>query len=99
VVADGEISGFAAVRRSRHVPLPLFGPEWTITRRIAHLFGAPVPEHVMEVLHNGRRATSDRCRELLGWAPDIGTNDVIDSLFSWEGVVRVPPKQAWEQAS
>ena len=99
VLADGEISGFAAVRRSRHVPLPLFGPEWTITRRIAHLFGAPVPEHVMEVLHNGRRATSDRCRELLGWTPDIGTNDVIDSLFSWEGVVRVPPKQAWEQAS
>jgi len=99
VVADGEISGFAAVRRSRHIPLPLFGPEWTITRRVAHLFGAPVPEHVMEVLHHGRRATSDRCESLLDWNPEIATNDVIDSLFSWEGVVRVPPKQAWEQAS
>jgi UDP-glucose 4-epimerase len=99
VVGDGEISGFAAVRRSRHIPLPLFGPEWAVTRRIAHLFGAPVPEHVMEVLHNGRRASSERCEELLGWRPEIATNDVIDSLFSWEGVVRVPPKRAWEQAS
>lgn len=99
VVADGEISGFSAVRRSRHIPLPLFGPEWTITRRVAHVFGAPVPEHVMEVLHNGRRATSERCGQLLGWEPTHSTNDVIDSLFTWEGVVRVPPKRAWEQAS
>jgi hypothetical protein len=53
----------------------------------------------MEVLHNGRRATSGRCESFLGWRPEIATNDVIDSLFSWEGVVRVPPKQAWEQAS
>jgi UDP-glucose 4-epimerase len=99
VVADGEISGFSAVRRSRHIPLPLFGPEWTITRRVAHVFGAPVPEHVMEVLHNGRRATSERCGQLLGWEPAHSTTDVIDSLFTWEGVVRVPPKRAWEQAS
>jgi len=99
VVADGEISGFSAVRRSRHIPLPLFGPEWTITRRVAHVFGAPVPEHVMEVLHNGRRATSERCGQLLGWEPAHSTTDVIDSLFTWEGVVRLPPKRAWEQAS
>ena len=99
VVADGEISGFAAVRRSRHIPLPLFGPEWAVTRRVAHLFGAPVPEHVMEVLHHGRRADGPRCAELLVWRPANGTNEVIDSLFSWEGVVRIPPKQAWEKAS
>jgi len=27
------------------------------------------------------------------------TQQVIDSLFTWEGVVRVPPKVAWDQAS
>jgi UDP-glucose 4-epimerase len=99
VVGSGEISGFSVARRSRHIPLPLVGPEWTVTRRIAHLFGAPVPEHVMEVLHLGRRGSSTRCRELLGWEPAMGTQDVIDSLFTWEGVVRVPPKQAWEVVS
>jgi len=99
VVGDGEISGFSAVRRSRHIPLPLLGPEWAVTRRVAHLFGAPVPEHVREVLHDGRRATSERCEVRLGWRPETTTSDVIDSLFSWEGVVRVPPRRAWEQAS
>lgn len=99
IVGDGAISGFAVVKRSRHIPLPLVGPEWAITRRIAHLFGAPVPEHVMEVLHKGRRGASTRCREELGWEPVMSTHDVIDSLFTWEGVVRMPPKVAWDQAS
>jgi UDP-glucose 4-epimerase len=99
IVGPGEISGFSAVRRSRHIPLPLIGPEWIITRRIAHLFGAPVPDHVMEVLHHGRRGTSLRCHSLLDWEPQMSTEDVIDSLFTWEGVVRIPPKQAWEIAS
>ncbi len=99
IVGSGEVSGFSVARRSRHIPLPLVGPEWTITRRIAHLFGAPVPEHVMEVLHHGRRGTSTRCREVLDWEPEMTTEQVIDSLFSWEGVVRIPPKQMWEVAS
>jgi UDP-glucose 4-epimerase len=99
VVGGGAISGFSVVKRSRHIPLPLIGPEWAITRRIAHLFGAPVPEHVMEVLHNGRRGISSRCANALGWEPSMTTQQVIDSLFTWEGVVRVPPKVAWDQAS
>lgn len=99
IVGPGAISGFSVVRRSRHLPLPLVGPEWIFTRRIAHLFGAPVPDHVMEVLHRGRRGSSSRCQPLLDWEPRMSTEDVIDSLFSWEGVVRIPPKQTWEVAS
>lgn len=99
IVAPGEISGFSVARRSKHIPLPLIGPEWTVTRRIAHLFGAPVPDHVMEVLHHGRRGSSTRCRSLLGWEPAMSTEEIIDSLFTWEGVVRIPPKQTWEVAS
>ncbi len=99
IVGPGAISGFSVVRRSRHIPLPLFGPEWIITRRIAHLFGAPVPDHVMEVLHHGRRGSSERCRSFLDWEPHMTTEEVIDSLFTWEGVVRIPPKQLWEMAS
>lgn len=99
VVAAGEISGFQAIRRGGHVPLPLIGPEWTITRRVSHLFGAPVPEHVMEVLHHGRRATSLHCERVLDWTPSMSTDDVINALFAWEGVVRVAPRQQWEVAS
>lgn len=99
VVGAGEVSGFSVARRSKHIPLPLIGPEWSVTRRIAHLFGAPVPDHVMEVLHHGRRASSTRCRAKLGWEPAMSTHEVIDSLFTWEGVVRVPPRRAWDVAS
>ena len=99
IVGPGEVSGFSVARRSRHIPLPLIGPEWTVTRRIAHLFGAPVPEHVMEVLHHGRRGSSARCKDLLDWEPTMSTQGVIDSLFTWEGVVRIPAKRMWEVAS
>lgn len=99
VVADGSVSGFATVRTGRKLPLPLVGPEWMVTRRIAHLFGAPVPEHVMEVLHHGRQATSTRIDELLGWHPELTTHEIVSSLYSWEGVVRVAPKREWEVAS
>lgn len=99
IIGPGEVSGFSVARSSRHIPLPLIGPEWTVTRRVAHLFGAPVPEHVMEVLHHGRRGSSARCRDLLGWEPKMSTQHVIDSLFTWEGVVRIPPKKTWEVAT
>ena len=99
VVADGSVSGFGVIRRGHRLPLPIIGPEWSVTRRIAHLLGAPVPEHVMELLHHGRRATSVACLEHLGWEPDLSTADVIDALFSWEGIVRVPAQRQWEVAS
>lgn len=99
VVADGAVSGFSTVRRGKRLPLPLMGPEWMITRRIAHLFGAPVPDHVMEVLHRGRRATSDLVEEQLRWTPEMTTEEVVSSLYSWEGVVRFAPKQEWDVAS
>ena len=99
VLGDGSVSGFSAVRHGRRLPLPLIGPEWSVTRRVTHLLGAPVPEHVMELLHRGRQAKSAVCEQLLGWAPEMSTADVMQSLFSWEGVVRTPAKQVWEVAS
>ena len=60
---------------------------------------APVPEHVVEVLHRGRLADSSQCEPLLGWSPEMSTREVVDSLFSWEGVVRTPARRAWEVAS
>ncbi|MEY3091666.1 MAG: hypothetical protein RL413_1582 [Actinomycetota bacterium] len=99
IVGSGAVSGFSAILRGRRVPVPLLGPEWAITRRITHLFGAPVPEHVMEVLHHGRLASSSACREHLAWEPEMSTGDVLDALYSWEGIVRTPPRLAWDIAS
>jgi UDP-glucose 4-epimerase len=78
-----------AILRGGRLPMPLVGPEWAITRRMSHLFGAPIPEHVLEVLHRGRLADGDRAIELLGVTPAASTPEVIDRLFAWESVVRV----------
>ena len=90
VVADGAVTGLQAALRGKRVPVPLVGPEWALTRRMSHLGGAPIPDHVMEVLHRGRLADGSRAIELLGTAPTMSTPDVIDRLFAWESVVRVP---------
>lgn len=99
IVGPGAITALQAIIRGKRLPLPLVGPEWELTRRAAHLLGAPVPDHVMEVLHRGRLADGERCRHLLQWSPPTTTSEIIDRLYEWPSVVRVPPQQQWEVAS
>jgi UDP-glucose 4-epimerase len=89
VVAPGAITGLQAVLRGKRLPLPLVGPEWAITRRLSHVLGAPIPDHVMEVLHRGRLADGSRAAEVLGVTPTTPTVEVIDQLYAWPSVVRV----------
>jgi UDP-glucose 4-epimerase len=89
IVAPGAITAYQASRRGRRLPLPLRGPEWAAARTVAYLAGAPVPDHVVEMLHRGRLADNGLARELLGFAPTTTTSDVIDELYGWPGVVRV----------
>jgi len=93
VVAPGAITTLQAIARGRRVPLPLVGPEWGLARRLSHLLGAPVPEHVMELMHYGRLADGGRAMEALGFTPTTTTPQVIDRLYSWESVVRIQPRR------
>lgn len=90
VVAPGAVTGLQAVLRGRRIPLPMVGPEWAITRRLSHLFGAPIPDHVLEVMHRGRLADGALAAEVLGVSPATTTPEVIDRLYAWPSVVRVP---------
>ena len=94
IVAPGAISTMQAIRRGRRLPLPLIGPEWRIARQISYLLGAPVPEHVMELIHRGRLADGSQLEPVLGLAPTVTTQEVIDRLFRWEAIVRIPAVQA-----
>lgn len=89
VVAPGAITGRQAIRRGRRLPLPLVGPEWGLTRRLSHAIGAPIPDHVLEVLHRGRLADGSHAVDALGAAPQMSTAEVIDRLFAWPSIVRV----------
>lgn len=90
VVGPGAITALQAVARGRRIPLPLVGPEWALARRVSHVVGAPIPDHVLEVLHRGRLADGSAARELLGVTAEVSTPEAIDRLYQWETVVRVP---------
>ncbi|HEY5424303.1 MAG TPA: NAD-dependent epimerase/dehydratase family protein [Ilumatobacteraceae bacterium] len=94
VVAPGAISTMQAIRRGRRLPIPLVGPEWLFARQVSYLLGAPVPEHVMELIHRGRLADGSRLPSVLGFAPRVTAHEVIDRLYKWEAIVRIPSMQA-----
>ncbi len=93
-VAPGAITALQAILRGKRIPIPLIGPEWQIARRISQMFGAPVPDHVIELMHRGRLADGGRMEELLGITPECSTPEVIDRLFAWETVVRFTKEAA-----
>lgn len=89
IVAPGAITTLQALVRGRRIPMPLFGPGWGLAARLSHFVGAPIPDHVVEVMHRGRLADGSRAVEVLGSAPAYTTPQVIDHLYEWESVVRV----------
>lgn len=94
VVANGAITALQAARRGRRVPIPLVGPDWRIAKVLSALFGAPIPDHVVETLHRGRLADNSRMEELVGFRAEATTSDVVAKLYQWPTVVRVPPRNA-----
>ena len=93
VVANGAITVLQAARRGKRIPIPLIGPEWAIAKVICGLLGAPVPDHVVETFHRGRLADNSRMGALLGFTPASTTIDVVDKLYAWPSVIRVPPRR------
>ena len=94
VVANGAITALQAARRGRRIPIPLIGPDWRLATLISGLLGAPIPDHVIETLHRGRLADNSRMGELLGFTAAATTMDVIDRLYAWPTVVRIPARRA-----
>ena len=94
VVANGAITALQAARRGRRIPVPLVGPDWRIAKLVSGLLGAPIPDHVAETLHRGRLADNSRMGELLGFTPVATTVQVIDKLYAWPTVIRIPARKA-----
>jgi UDP-glucose 4-epimerase len=89
VVAPGSISVLQAARHGRRIPVPVCGPPWRLARGMAHIAGAPVPDHVAELLTKGRLADGERIFELLGFHPQRSAEQVIDRLYHWPSVTRI----------
>lgn len=93
IVAPGAVTALQAIRRGRRIPIPLFGPEWVIAQGLSYASGAPIPDHVLELLHRGRLADGERAREVLDWRPTATSPEVIDRLYSWPSVVHQPARR------
>jgi UDP-glucose 4-epimerase len=94
VVGEGTTTVARAVLGGRRVPLLVWGPGWRTARAVAELTGAPIPEHVQELLRCGRLAAGERVEERIGFTPAYSTREVIDQLYAWPEVTYLTPKVA-----
>lgn len=86
VVAPGAATPWQAVRLGNRVPVPVAGPAWLLARRASELAGAPVPDHVAELLRVGRAADGSRAVEGLGLRDLADAGSVLSGLFEWASI-------------
>ena len=86
VVGAGAVTAAQAARLGGRVPFPLAGPGWNVARRVAEVLGAPVPDHVVELLRRGRAADGTSAASVLGLAPEHSTVDVVKAVYEWAPV-------------
>ena len=97
VVAEEPTTVGAALRLGRRAMAPVLPRTWRIATAFTTLAGAPVPDHVAELLQHGRLATS--AVHNVEYRPTHSTPDVLGRLYSWPSVVRIGPHQPREQVA
>ena len=90
VVGRGMVTPVEAVRLGGGVPVPTLGPGWRFARSTTSLAGAPLPQHVIELLTRGRLADGSRAPEVLGGPPPRSTHEVVAHLHEWADLVLDP---------
>jgi UDP-glucose 4-epimerase len=83
VVGRGAASPWQAVRLGGRIPVPVLGPGWRAARVAAELAGAPVPQHVLELMCKGRAGDGARARDVLALEGMRSTIDVCTELYEW----------------
>lgn len=93
IVANGAVSLLRTAAVGRRLVLPALGPGWEVTRAASRAAGAPIPDHVGELLAHGRLAASNEASHLLRFAPSHTTTEVIARMYRWPSVERVPARR------
>jgi UDP-glucose 4-epimerase len=93
VVAPGSISIPQAASIGRRITLPTIGPAWWFAKSLSGLAGAPMPDHIVQLLMHGRSAQPGQTEELLNFVPEYSTHEVINSLYEWPSVIRIAPQK------
>ncbi len=93
IVANGAISMLRATTLGRRMPLPSFGPAWWLAKNASTIAGAPMPDHVADLIQHGRLAASNEAAHLLRFAPRHSTTEVVRNLYEWPSIERIPAKR------
>jgi UDP-glucose 4-epimerase len=93
IVANGAISMLRATTLGRRLPLPSIGPGWWFAKNVSSIAGAPMPDHVADLIQHGRLAASNEAAHLLRFAPRHSTTEVVANLYQWPSIERIPARQ------
>jgi UDP-glucose 4-epimerase len=93
VISPGAVTASQAVRIGGRAALPLIGPEWRIARLVTSALGAPIPEHLHELLHRGRTADGSHATEAIAFTPRLSTREVVQALYEWATVIHLRPSE------
>lgn len=97
VAADGPVSVRMLLQQGRRLLVPVLPPAWPIASSLTTLAGAPLPDHVRELLRHGRVVST--IHHELGYRAAHSTSDVIAQLYSWPSIVRIAPNRPTESAA
>lgn len=89
VAGAGAVTPLQAIRLGSRLPVPVLAPAWPVVRRAAELAGAPVPDHVTELLRRGRSADASRIGTELGFELAYSTPEVVRDLYEWAPVAHL----------
>lgn len=93
IVANGAISMLRATLVGKRIPIPSFGPGWWLAQKSSTLAGAPMPDHVADLIQHGRLAASNEAAHLLRFAPRHSTTEVVRWLYEWPEIERIPARR------
>jgi UDP-glucose 4-epimerase len=89
IVGPGATSPWQAVRFGNRLPMPVDGLGWRFARRATEFFGAPMPDHVVDVLRKGLTGDGSRAYDELDLGFVRPTQEVLADLYAWATVTPI----------
>lgn len=83
VVGPGAVTVRQAIRLGGRMPMPVAPTAWPLVRSLSHWAGAPIPDHILELLLRGRTGDGARAQAVLGLTDLQSTEDVIRAAHAW----------------
>ncbi len=90
IVGPGVVTASQAARLGGRVPVPVLGLGWSCAKALSELIGAPIPDHIRELLVRGRSADGTLAAEVIGYEPRFTSHQVVHELHEWSGVHYLP---------